>query len=153
MNTGSPGKRFREAVATEAPLQVIGIITAYVARMGEAIETLSWQTFSREALDQALATGRPVFVDFTADWCLICKSNERFALDTAPVREAVSKKRVIMLRADWTRGDPVITEILKEHGRVGVPMYLYYPVGKNRRPVVLPELISSKTILDALNRP
>jgi thiol:disulfide interchange protein len=113
MNTGSPGKRFREAVATEAPLQVIGIITAYVARMGEAIETLSWQTFSREALDQALATGRPVFVDFTADWCLICKSNERFALDTAPVREAVSKKNVIMLRADWTRGDPVITEILK----------------------------------------
>ena len=114
---------------------------------------LSWQTFSREALDQALATGRPVFVDFTADWCLICKSNERFALDTAPVREAVSKKNVIMLRADWTRGDPVITEILKEHGRAGVPMYLYYPGGKNRQAVVLPELISSKTILDVLNRP
>jgi thiol:disulfide interchange protein DsbD len=114
---------------------------------------LSWQNFSREALDQALASGRPVFVDFTADWCLMCKSNERFAIDRAPVQEAISKKNVIMLRANWTHGDPVITEILKEHGRAGVPMYLYYPGGKNRQPVVLPELITSKTILDAVNRP
>jgi thiol:disulfide interchange protein DsbD len=112
---------------------------------------LSWQNFSREVLGQALASGRSVFIDFTADWCLTCKSNERFAIDTAPVREAFRKKNVILLRADWTHADPVITEVLREHGRPGVPMYLYYPGGKDRPPVMLPELLTPKTIIDVLN--
>ncbi len=111
---------------------------------------LPWQTFSQQSLDNALQSGRPIFVDFTADWCLTCKANERFALDNAAVRQAFVQHRVVMLRADWTHGDPEITQILKEHGRAGVPMYLFYPGGKDRPPMILPELISSQTVLDAL---
>jgi thiol:disulfide interchange protein len=113
---------------------------------------LAWQKFSQESLDAALDSGHPVFVDFTADWCITCKANERFAIDTATVRNAFTQQNVITLRADWTNGDPVITEILKQHGRAGVPMYLVYPGGKNRGPALLPELISAQTVLDALKR-
>src|ERR1700751_1128678 len=111
---------------------------------------LSWQAFSQQSLDKALQSGRPVFVDFSADWCITCKANERFALDTSAVRQAFAQNQVGVLRADWTHGDPEITQILKEHGRAGVPMYLFYPGGKDRPPVVLPELISSQTVLDAI---
>jgi thiol:disulfide interchange protein len=111
---------------------------------------IPWQAFSQQSLDNALQSGRPVFVDFTADWCITCKANERFALDTTAVRQAFSEHQVVILRADWTHGDPEITQILKEHGRAGVPMYLFYPGGKDRPPVVLPELISSQTVLDAM---
>jgi thiol:disulfide interchange protein DsbD len=114
---------------------------------------LVWQQFSKDSLEKALASGRPVFVDFTADWCLTCKTNERFAIDTPQVRKAFSKQNAILLRADWTKGDPEITEILKSHGRAGVPMYLVYPRGgKDDEPTVLPELITSQTVLDALNK-
>jgi thiol:disulfide interchange protein/DsbC/DsbD-like thiol-disulfide interchange protein len=114
---------------------------------------LVWQQFSQATLDKALESGRPVFIDFTADWCITCKTNERFAIDTPEVRQEFSKRKVIALKADWTKGDPEITAILKEHGRVGVPMYLVYPNGsKETQPVLLPELITSKTVLDALNK-
>jgi thiol:disulfide interchange protein len=113
---------------------------------------LAWQKFSQESLDAALDSGRPVFVDFTADWCITCKANERFAIDTAAVRNAFAQRKVIALRADWTNGDPAITEILKRHGRAGVPMYLVYPGGKNREPALLPELISAQNVVDALTQ-
>jgi thiol:disulfide interchange protein DsbD len=113
---------------------------------------LAWQKFSQESLDAALDSGHPVFVDFTADWCITCKANERFAIDTATVRNAFAKRNVITLRADWTNGDPAITEMLKQHGRAGVPMYLVYPGGKNREPALLPELITAQTVLDALRQ-
>jgi thiol:disulfide interchange protein/DsbC/DsbD-like thiol-disulfide interchange protein len=114
---------------------------------------LVWQQFSQAKLDDALASGRPVFIDFTADWCITCKTNERFAIDTSKVREEFLKRNVVILKADWTRGDPEITEILKQHGRAGVPMYLVYPGGsKEAQPVLLPELITSQTVLDALNK-
>ena len=112
---------------------------------------LTWAKFSKSSLDQAVASGRPVFVDFTADWCITCKTNERFAIDTPQVRDAFSKNKVVLLKADWTNGDPEITEILRQHGRAGVPMYLVYP-GGSKEPILLSEVITSQTILDALNK-
>ena len=112
-----------------------------------------WKPFSKSTLEQALASGRPVFVDFTADWCITCKTNERFAIDTPKVRDAFSKRNVVTLKADWTRGDPEITQILNQYGRAGVPMYLVYPGGsKEPRPVLLPELITAQAVVDALNK-
>jgi thiol:disulfide interchange protein len=136
-------------------LAAISMVAVLVIAIGSyffvtAPSELPWQTFSQQSLDDALQSGRPVFVDFTADWCITCKANERFALDTTPVRQAFAQHQVVVLRADWTHGDPAITQILKEHGRAGVPMYLFYPGGKDRPPVVLPELISSQTVLDAM---
>jgi thiol:disulfide interchange protein/DsbC/DsbD-like thiol-disulfide interchange protein len=136
-------------------LAAMSMVAVLVVAVGSyffvtAPSELSWQAFSQQSLDKALQSGRPVFVDFTADWCITCKANERFALDTSAVRQAFAQNQVVVLRADWTHGDPEITQILKEHGRAGVPMYLFYPGGKDRPPVVLPELISSQTILDAM---
>ncbi|MBV8376977.1 MAG: thioredoxin family protein [Verrucomicrobia bacterium] len=114
---------------------------------------LVWRPFSKSALDEALASGKPVFVDFTADWCLTCKTNERFAIDTPKVRQEFLKRDVVALKADWTTGNPEITQILKQFGRAGVPMYLIYPSGnKETQPLLLPELITSQTVLDALNK-
>ena len=136
-------------------LAAMSMVAVLVVAIGSylfvtAPSELSWQAFSQQSLDKALQSGRPVFVDFTADWCITCKANERFALDTSAVRQAFTQNQVVVLRADWTHGDPEITQILKEHGRAGVPMYLFYPGGKDRPPVVLPELISSQTVLDAM---
>jgi thiol:disulfide interchange protein/DsbC/DsbD-like thiol-disulfide interchange protein len=136
-------------------LAALAMVAVLVAAIGSyffvtAPSELPWQAFSQQSLNNALQSGRPVFVDFTADWCITCKANERFALDTAAVRQAFAQNQVVVLRADWTHGDPEITQILKEHGRAGVPMYLFYPGGKDRPPVVLPELISSQTVLDAM---
>ncbi len=112
-----------------------------------------WRPFSKSTLDEALAAGKPVFVDFTADWCITCKTNERFAIDTPQVRQAFLKRNVVALKADWTKGDPEITQILKQFGRAGVPMYLVYPSGtREAQPLLLPELITSQTVLDALNK-
>jgi thiol:disulfide interchange protein len=133
---------------------IVGVVILAAASYSffTAPSKLGWQKFSQESLDAALDSGRPVFVDFTADWCITCKANERFAIDTATVRNAFAQRQVIALRADWTNGDPVITEILKRHGRAGVPMYLVYPGGKNREPALLPELISAQNVLDALKQ-
>ena len=99
-------------------------------------------------LEHALKQGRIVFVDFTADWCVNCKVNERFVLNTNEVQKAFRERDVIFLRADWTNGDPDITKLLKQFGRAGVPVYAVYPPG--REPIILPELLKTKTVLDAL---
>jgi thiol:disulfide interchange protein DsbD len=134
-------------VALIVVLAVAGAAYGFVTKPSQLV----WQPFNQEALDNAIASGRPVFVDFTADWCITCKSNERFAIDTPQVRDEFSKRKVVMLKADWTNGDPSITAILKRYGRAGVPMYLVYPSGANE-PVLLPELISTQSVVSALNQ-
>jgi len=145
----SPRSRILAAVAMCAVVLLAAGAYGFIARPSQLV----WQQFSRNSLEKALASGRPVFVDFTADWCLTCKTNERFAIDTPRVRQAFSKRNAVLLRADWTKGDPAITEILKSHGRAGVPMYLVYPPGgKEEQAMLLPELITAQTVLDALNK-
>jgi len=101
-------------------------------------------------LARALKTGRPVFVDFTADWCLNCKANERLVLHTTAVQEAFKKNEVLFLVADWTRPSPDITALLKQFGRAGVPLYVFYPAGSPDQPRVLPEVLTREIVLDAL---
>jgi thiol:disulfide interchange protein DsbD len=110
-----------------------------------------WQPFSRARLDELRAEGTPVFIDFTAAWCITCKVNERIALSDAAVLRAFLDTGVAMLRADWTRQDPDITRELEANGRVGVPLYLFYPRPKLRgdrpSPVVLPQILTADSIL------
>ncbi|MGC3989140.1 MAG: thioredoxin family protein [Chthoniobacteraceae bacterium] len=101
-------------------------------------------------LAKALQSGRPVFVDFTADWCLNCKANERLVLNTAEVQAAFKKNNVLVLTADWTKGDPAIGAILKQFGRAGVPLYVFYPAGMPDQPHVLPELLTKQIVVDAV---
>jgi DsbC/DsbD-like thiol-disulfide interchange protein/cytochrome c biogenesis protein CcdA len=101
-------------------------------------------------LARALAQDKPVFVDFTADWCVNCKVNERLVLDSAPVQDAFRQKGVILLKADWTSGDPDITALLRKFGRAGVPCYVLYP--PNAQPIVLPEVITPEIVLHTLDQ-
>ena len=98
-------------------------------------------TFSPDALAKARSTGKPVFVYFTADWCLSCKANEAGAIDREAVQKAFDKAGVITLVGDWTNGDPVITRTLAEHGRNSVPLYLWYAPGATK-PEILPQILT-----------
>ncbi len=98
------------------------------------------EPFSEERLAALRAENLPVFVDFTADWCLICKVNDKLAIDTDRTRAAFRKAGVVTLVGDWTNGDPAITEFLASHGRNSIPYYLFYGPG---RPVVeLPQILT-----------
>lgn len=111
---------------------------------------IAWQPFSQKALDGLLAEGKPVFVDFTADWCISCKYNEKTAIDTPAVREALEKGGFVPVKADWTNANPEITAALQKFGRVGVPFYLVYPAGKPDAPLILPEILTQGIVLEAL---
>jgi thiol:disulfide interchange protein len=108
-----------------------------------------WQAFTPERLQAELEQGRAVFVDFTAAWCLTCKFNETNVLETAAVREAFQRHGIVRLKADWTNGDPVITKLLKQFGRPGVPLYVLYP-RKSAEPIVFPELLTKSMVLEKL---
>ena len=108
-----------------------------------------WQPFTPERLQTELEQGRTVFVDFTAAWCLTCKFNEASVLEAQDVREAFQRHGIVKLKADWTNGDPVITKLLQQFGRPGVPLYVLYPA-KNEEPIVFPEVLTKSMILDKL---
>ena len=106
-----------------------------------------WEPWSAARVAALQAEGRPVFVDFTAAWCVTCQYNKRTLHDEAVLADFDSKK-VALLRADWTRRDPAITEALAALGRNGVPVYILQAPGKNA--VVLTEILSKDEIQKAL---
>jgi len=116
---------------------------------GASADAAAWHPWSPEALAQARAAGRPVFVDFTAAWCVSCQVNKKLVLDRDTVVEAMRSAGMLRLKADWTNRDPGITAELARHGRNGVPLYLVYLPGVEQ-PVVLPELLTNGIVLDAL---
>src|SRR2546428_225902 len=108
-----------------------------------------WQPFTPERLQTERDRGHAVFVDFTAAWCLTCKFNEKAVLENSDVREAFQRHGVVKMKADWTNGDPVITKLLQQFGRPGVPLYVLYP-GKSEEPIVFPELLTKSIVLEKL---
>ncbi len=114
--------------------------------------TLVWAPYSQQALDQARAAKHPVFIDFTAAWCLSCQVNERLVLRSADVQRQFSKNKVTLLRADWTQYDPAITGELASINRSGVPTYVIYPASASAPADVLPELLTKDIVLTALKK-
>ncbi len=109
-----------------------------------------WQPYSRAVIEQYRAQGRPVFVDFTARWCLSCQVNERVVLDRPDVRRRLHDSGIVLVRADWTRHDADIAGALSELGRSGVPTYvLYLPQGP---PLILSELLTPGIVFGALDQ-
>jgi thiol:disulfide interchange protein len=109
-----------------------------------------WQAFSPELLQSLRDQGRPVFVDFTADWCITCLANEKAVLETEEIEAAFDQYKVATLKGDWTNSDPVITAVLQEYGRSGVPLYLYFPANRTGKAEVLPQLLTKDLMLETL---
>ena len=137
------------AVALLAALTVLSGI-APAADAGARATEAGAEPFSAARLASLRAEGRPVFVNMTAAWCVTCLVNERVAIGTDAVRQAFADRHVIYLKGDWTRQDPQISEYLRENGRDGVPLYIYYP--PHRAPEVLPQILTESIVLNELNR-
>jgi thiol:disulfide interchange protein len=150
-----PARRWATTIAV---LFVLGVVAISIIAPGKLAATPessttqahgAWQPWSPAAVARYQAQGRPVFVDFTASWCLSCQVNERVALSRPEVQDAFAAHHVVLLKADWTQHDDAITQALAELGRSGVPTYLLYVPGQ-RQPQILPEVLTPGIVLDAL---
>lgn len=159
-STASVGTWLRRGVAAVAVLLAFGVIVKLEDRPATAASASGnatggvnfdgWERFSRARMAEAVAAGKPVFVDFTAAWCITCLVNERVALETTASRKAFEQAGVVKLKGDWTNRDPEITGVLKELGRAGVPLYLFWAPGAEK-PKILPQVLTEALILSELS--
>ena len=159
-----PAKRWSTMVAALIVLIVVGACVAAPKEFAASPATSSaltssessaarsaWQPWSADAVQHSLVAGQPVFVDFTASWCLSCQVNERVALSRPEVMQAFGAANVVLYRADWTREDPAITQALSGMGRSGVPVYALYTPGKSD-PEILPQVLTPGIVIDAIGQ-
>lgn len=118
----------------------------------QTVHAETWQPWSPESFSAARASGDPVFIDFTAAWCLSCKVNEAAVLRSGEIEKKLAKGHFKLLKADWTQYDPRITAELASVNRSGVPTYVIYPAGKNANADVLPELLTKDIVSKAIDR-
>jgi thiol:disulfide interchange protein len=111
----------------------------------------AWQPWSPQAFARVRSEGKPVFVDFTAAWCVTCQMNKRVTLHDGAVMDAFRARQVVLMRADWTRRDPAITEALRALGRSGVPVYAMY-APQASEPQLLSEILTVSEVRDAIAR-
>jgi thiol:disulfide interchange protein DsbD len=147
---------FRWVAAGAAAFAVYSLVAATGPRAveaGQAARTKAsassaWQPWSPAAFEREISAGKPVFVDFTAAWCVTCQANKRLVLAGSAVMHEFAAKRVVLMRADWTNRDPAITQELARFKRNGVPLYVLYDGKGGAR--LLPELLSEDAVRKAL---
>lgn len=117
----------------------------------ESKETALWQPFSEEKIAELQKKGTPVFVDFTAKWCLICQTNH-LVLSTPEVESKLNELGVVRMKADWTKNDKKITQALRKFGRNGVPLYVLYGANTKVSPQILPQVLTPEIVLQSLEK-
>lgn len=134
------------------------ILSAGAEPVSSAVNTagvqsgVQWEPWSEARVAELRAEGRPVFIDFTAAWCLTCKVNERVAFSSAEVRKIVGDRNIAMLKADWTNRDAAITRALSSFGRSGVPLYVLYEADPSAAPRLLPEILSPGILIESFSK-
>jgi thiol:disulfide interchange protein DsbD len=111
----------------------------------------NWEDFSIERIHALQKEGTPILIDFTAKWCLICQANH-LVLSTDEVSSKLDELGAVRMKADWTRSDPAITEMLRKFGRNSVPLYLLYGKEAGKQPVILPQVLTPEAVLNELNK-
>jgi thiol:disulfide interchange protein DsbD len=139
------------ALAVALPVMAVRRATPSPIVVNAETASTQWAPFSPELVAKYRAQGRPVFVDFTASWCLSCQVNERVVLSRADVQNRLKNSGVALVRADWTRHDETIAQTLASLGRDGVPTYALYPADPQAPPVLLPEVLTPDIVFNALD--
>lgn len=144
------GKVFSRGLATLSLLGAayIGLTSANFREQDAGM----WEAYSPERLAALRQENTPVFIDLTADWCITCKFNERVALNTQEVARFAAVNDIAMLQGDWTNSDPIISALLDQFGRSGVPLYLMYAADQQREVEVLPQILTQDMVLKAMER-
>ena len=122
----------------------------FEARAARSITSDGWYRYTPELIENFARSGRTVFIDVTADWCLTCKANEAAVLNREDFRRAMEQLNVALVKADWTRETPDVNMLLQSMGKSGVPAYAIYPAGDESRQIVLPELLTTNAIVEKI---
>jgi len=142
-------RRFGQALAAVAVLAALAVLSGITAAPVSAASDTTAEAYTPERLAALRSAGKPVFVNMTAAWCVTCLVNERVAISTEAVRRAFATDGVAYLKGDWTRQDPAITTFLRQNGREGVPLYVFFPA-RGGQPEVLPQILTETEVLSVL---
>jgi DsbC/DsbD-like thiol-disulfide interchange protein/cytochrome c biogenesis protein CcdA len=146
----APSDKKKKWQAFSLAVFLIGIWVGYpTAQEDEQPQSLTWQAWSQQKQDQLVEQGRPVYVDFTAKWCLSCQVNKRVYSEPEVMR-AILDQDIALLRADWTKRGSDILQALQSYDREGVPLNIFYP-GNKSDPVILPEILTKDSVLHAFD--
>jgi thiol:disulfide interchange protein len=113
---------------------------------------IEWTPYSQELVQELHIQGQAMFINFTADWCITCKFNERLVINTKSVSEALLSNNIIPIKADWTTNSPVITRALAEYNAYGVPLYVFIPSDSTREPVVFPVIVTRGMLVNTFKQ-
>ncbi|MER2520043.1 MAG: thioredoxin family protein [Bdellovibrionales bacterium] len=151
--TGASRRKY--AFAGLAVFAVVALAIAGAAPLAPAMDKAQayaqWKPLDEAELRRAVAEGKTVFVDVTADWCLTCKANKRFVLSRDDVKRRLFETGIVAMRADWTKPDPTIAEFLHAYGRYGIPFNIVFGP-KAQQGIILPELLSRDAVMNALDQ-
>jgi len=164
-NIAPPGVAFfREVLSVGGAVVILAVIwfalaspkfeaevdAIFKARSVQLITEDGWYRYTPELIEEFAKSGRTVFIDATADWCLTCKANEAAVLNRDDFKRAMDSLNVARVKADWTRETPEVTALLRSMGKSGVPAYAIYPAGDASKQIVLPELLTTDGIVEKI---
>ncbi len=149
------GKAVKRTLAIACTALAIGglsspLLTPPTASNTAQGQSQQWQPYSPQKLTDLRQQGKPVFINITADWCITCLANEKATLSTDQFKQALNDAGMVYLKGDWTNHNPEITALLRQHGRNGIPLYLVYPANSSSQAIVLPQILTVDTVLNAI---